>query len=79
MKKKYVKPEIYYEVFDLSTHVATCSLDMSNFKKIEECSASMDDYGMDGNFFNNNANCTDGPLDDYCYTNGGNNFNIFNS
>lgn len=81
--KKYVKPDLYYEDFHLSVHIATCAWDMSNYKSIAECSAAPD--GSNGlpaesmNAFMNNANCVDGPIEDFCYTNGADGINIFNS
>ena len=30
--KPYIKPELYYENFELSQHIAACAYDMQNLK-----------------------------------------------
>lgn len=82
--KQYVKPELYYENFELSAHIAACAWDMKDFKDVDECSAVSDDDNLLGypggmRLFNNEEVCLDGPIDDYCYTNGESGLNIFNS
>lgn len=34
--KKYVKPELFYESFELSQHIAACGIHMG-FKGVEDC------------------------------------------
>lgn len=80
--KPYVKPEIHFEEFELSTHIATCSLDMSNSASKDSCSATGDsDCGFPENvqFFTGTNDKCNAPIEDYCYTNGSGGFNIFNS
>lgn len=80
--KKYVKPYICFEKFELSSHIAACALDMSNSGDVKNCSAVGDPfYGYDAEnyFMNKDYGCLDGPIEDYCYTNGTDNLNIFNS
>lgn len=80
--KKYEKPEIYIEKFELSQHIAACAWDMSNQNSVESCSATSDAElsGLVGiNAFYDENVCSDGPIDVYCYTNDSEGFNIFNS
>ncbi|MCQ2492826.1 MAG: hypothetical protein MJ087_07300 [Lachnospiraceae bacterium] len=79
--KTYVKPDVYYEDFELSTHVATCALDMPESKKVEECYAEFDkDSEMAGDYklFANSGIC-EIEWQDYCYHTGTSDWNIFNS
>lgn len=82
--KQYVKPELYYENFELSEHIATCAWDMANSTDVKTCSATGDEaFGyLPGliRFIDGNNLCTtimEG--EDYCYTTGGAGNNIFNS
>ena len=80
--KKYVKPDLFYENFELSQHIAACAWDMNDSQNVETCSAVSDStWGVPEGLhaFNSVAVCTDGPLDSYCYTNGSSGINIFNS
>ena len=81
--KKYIKPELFYENFEMSKHIASCAWDMSNSKTVEECFAKSDpEWGLIDNIsaFNTGVvGCTDGPLESYCYSNGSSENNIFNS
>lgn len=81
--KKYIKPELFYENFELSQHIASCAWDMSNSKNVNECYAESDpEWGLPNNIFAFNkgvAGCENGPLESYCYTNGSSENNIFNS
>lgn len=81
--KKYVKPDLYYENFELSTHIATCAWDMTNLKSKEECSAQADEefLGFNNVSLFNNERCDIGDPDyeDYCWTNGSVGANVFNS
>ena len=81
--KKYEKPRVYIERFELSQHIAACAWDMSNLKNVQECSAASDpEHTMISgiNAFNPGvAVCIDGPIEFYCYTSSEEGFNIFNS
>ena len=80
--KKYVKPYICFEKFELSSHIAACALDMPRQADVNNCFAVGDpEYGYEGqNFFMNAENgCSDGPIEGYCYTNGTEALNLFNS
>lgn len=79
--KVYEKPRVYIERFELTQHIATCAYDMSDFKTIEDCSA---DSGVGEIYFLDSRVCKDlvrpdGTLEDFCYTNGSSENNIFNS
>lgn len=77
--KAYVKPELFYESFELSQNIAACGWDLQ-FANKAECYAVMDGDITDGNnnesgaimpdlvklFVNND--CTVNEV--YCYTNG---------
>lgn len=75
--KSYVKPDLYYEDFELSTHIATCYYDMPNSKSEYECFATAE-YDVTHVFLIDTV-CEFTAVEDYCYTNGGDGFNIFNS
>ena len=75
--KTYVKPDVYYENFEMSQHVATCSWDMSNSKDVNNCSAA-DELNIPI-FTSDNSKCAYSDYEEYCYTNGSSDFKIFNS
>lgn len=81
--KPYVKPELFYENFELSQHIAACAWDMSNSTSVENCSAASDpEWGLPGGitaFYADRSICINGPVESYCYTNGSSGNNIFNS
>lgn len=69
--KEYVKPELFYEQFQLSQHVAACGWDMKNPTVEKNCTAEgdWDDFSNEGiMFMSDNGRC-DIPFDDsiYCY------------
>ena len=83
MMKKYEKPQIYIEKFELSQHIAACAWDMSNHDNVQTCSA-VSDSNITGIFgvvaFNDGVDvCINGELDVYCYTTDSEGWNIFNS
>lgn len=71
--KTYVKPVLYYETFELTHHVAACTVDMNS--SINDCKVGtlvqdnftyiLFDAGMDG------CKLYDGISELYCYTNSG--------
>lgn len=73
--KKYVKPELFYESFELSQHIAGCSLTITNSVDVLTCAANgtiTDGFGgMESSawFVEANTNCTS-KSEVYCYTNG---------
>ncbi len=77
--KEYVKPELYYESFELSQHIAGCNLTMTDADPMN-CSAS-GMIGVDENqawFIEGNMNCSF-KLQGYCYTNSSINLATINS
>lgn len=78
--KEYVKPELYYESFELSQHIAGCNLQMKS--TIEDaCAASgtIDGIGSsDAWFVNGIANCKNW-IQDFCYTNSEGSLTTINS
>lgn len=85
--KKYVKPMITLERFELTQNIAACAWDL-NYDNQNNCAASPDDdffFGsVNGNLFtqsNNDCKLIAGVnYEDYCYQNGsGSPFNVFRS
>lgn len=79
--KKYVKPELFYERFELSQHIADCGWEMKNQSNEKECSAEPDlkfGSGALGNlaaetlFAGSNDKCSLGSnvYDWFCYHTG---------
>ncbi len=72
--KKYVKPDLYFESFQLDQHIAACGLDL-NQADIEHCYSQGDDDNVFGNqtevklFLEGNGVCQYQP-DTYCYVTG---------
>lgn len=78
--KAYVKPELFYERYELSKHIADCGIEFKNSTKVEECYAVADpnfELGLGtAKYFNGGVEC-EAPLDAYCYTNGTEGWNTF--
>lgn len=70
--KKYIKPELFYERYELSQHIADCAWEM-HLKDTQECRAQgeIDKVGTDMFLFTDRAQCDLIPSDvqDYCYQN----------
>ena len=78
--KTYVKPELFFESFELSQHIAGCSLQLNN--EVQTCTASGTIFGvtLDGtseSWFVSEA-CT-AQVESYSYTNGSMNVATINS
>ena len=79
--KTYVKPELYFESFELSQHIAACDLKLKHDNiwnccvEIHTGDSSSPFFGsMESEFvggFVDNSNCTQ-KCEIYCYTNGAN-------
>lgn len=72
--KKYVKPELFYESFELSQHIAGCNLQI-NSPDVLSCTASGTVGPYDALSYNWFLEQTEGAvcsptLEVYCYTNG---------
>lgn len=85
--KKYVKPELIYEKYELTQHIADCAWELTNSTK-ETCSAQADPDYLPGfsnatNLFMDDAHgCTLIPGEnyhDYCYHGGAQGVNVFAS
>ena len=79
--KAYVKPELFYERFELSKHIADCALEFKNSANVNDCYLNADpDFNLGlgtTNYFMETARGCEIPLDYYCYTDGGDGFNTF--
>lgn len=80
--KKYVKPELFFENYELSQHIAACAWDLiegSLTGKNGTCRFDGTDAGEDPGvtLLTDTNGCT--INDYYCYSNGSNGRNIFNS
>lgn len=79
--KSYVKPDLFYESFELSENIAACAWDMTS-QTPETCAAIGDtDFGI-GDYAIFTAGVTGCVITDYqgyCYQPGASNSNIFNS
>lgn len=81
--KKYVKPELFYERFELTQHIAACAWDLTTSTK-DTCSAQADPDFLPGlpNLFMSEANgCVYTPdvYQNYCYHDGAQGVNVFAS
>ena len=72
--QKYVKPELFYESFELSQHIAACGIDVNYANKID-CTPTLDgDFwtGLGGTqVFGDGKTCTTldiSAIEVYCYT-----------
>ena len=69
--KKYVKPELFYERFELSQHIADCMWELNQAQGA--CIAHPDEDQMSGipTVFTDALGCdmTESTLKDYCYEN----------
>lgn len=71
--KKYVKPELFYESFELSQHIAGCSLQInkSAMSDVVNCTAEGYVEGIHStSWFVEKANGCSPVMEVYCYTNG---------
>ena len=84
--KKYVKPELFFEQFELSQHIADCAWELLTPTK-DTCSASPDPEWLGwlaGNnlFMNEQNGCSLIPGENYgkyCYQDGAGGINVFAS
>lgn len=80
--KKYVKPELFFESFELSQSIAACGIDANHDDEIK-CSPTTDpDFWGDKLVVYNDGICANSAqkLEGYCYTSGTNEAGrLFNS
>lgn len=80
--KRYVKPAIIYESFELSQNIATCSYDVTFTDYENTCVAEpTDDAGMFPVILFANEKCEyiPGDGDSYCYESSSAEWGLFNS
>lgn len=68
--KPYVKPELYYENFELAQHIAGCNISMTNTVE-GNCTGNgtIGPWKQDAWFLDANDACA-AKTEKYCYTNG---------
>lgn len=80
--KNYVKPELFFEQFELSQHIADCDLEfVSGATSADSCIAYTDEkvFGTSYPVFTSaNAECTE-RWNEYCYSGGPDGSKIFAS
>lgn len=69
--KPYVKPELFYESFELSQHIAACGIDVNS--AVETCDQILDeefwpDLGGSTVFSEGSCDIPDTAIEVYCYT-----------
>ena len=78
--KKYVKPELFYEPYELSQHIANCTLEIVNSTDDKTCQGIPDPgQGMDGWVLLQAEVICEMPWEDYCYESGTSDLTIFAS
>lgn len=80
--KEYVKPELFFESFELSEQIAVgCSQDLIvNHGDGESCVLENPAGALTTKLFvQDNANCTTYEFDGYCYHSGQEGFTVFSS
>ena len=79
--KKYVKPMLIYEKYELSKHIAACAWDL-NSENSNVCTADADpNFIPIGQtlFTQNRCDLHEGNYEDYCYHDGAQGVNVFQS
>lgn len=77
--KNYVKPELFFESYELSQNIAACGWDMQNQGDPANCAAKGDPaWGNPGVtvFVEQNAACGGITLEGYCYENSADNIGM---
>lgn len=70
--KNYVKPELFYERYELSQHIADCAWEYVNSTQGCEIHADSDKIGLTGTLFTEAQGCDlhENNYEDFCYQNG---------
>ena len=82
--KTYVKPELFYERYELSKHIADCAWELQS-GDANSCRATFDTAwsGPSQTLFISTIGCDvktdEGAYDAYCYFDGAEGFNVFRS
>ena len=83
--KKYVKPELFYEHYELSQHIADCAWELNSADKYACAAVADPNWGVEVKIFMEYAMCdileenAKKDIDGYCYMNGTEGFNVFKS
>ncbi len=69
--KNYVKPELFYERYELSQHIADCAWEYQNFNTSPSCElvADFNQTGLTGALFGEGCQIPESTLEEYCYQN----------
>ena len=70
--KKYIKPELFYERYELAQHIADCQWEM-NYANENSCIAETDKVAWDGYYdtlFTDQPRCNNTDWEGYCYQTG---------
>ena len=74
--KNYVKPELFFESYELSQNIAACGWDMKNQNQPGDCQALGDaEHGNPGILVFTEGKC-DNVLESYCYENSADNITM---
>lgn len=66
--KKYVKPELFYERYELSQHVAACTYDLDVTNGTDKNACGYLTRGLPWRIIDgNNGGCEQKDIEDYCY------------
>lgn len=81
--KAYVKPELFYERYELSQHIADCALELQNSNDVFTCYATPDmnktsGFEADWQLFTEQGICMV-ITQAYCYTPGEGGLNLWKS
>ena len=76
--RAYVKPELFYENFELAQNIATCDWDKVNNAEAMACQFSAW-YDPAETIFTSDVKCTVTDVEAYCEYNSTNGFGLFNS
>ena len=70
MKKKYEKPQVYMEKFELAEHIAGCKLTLQQDDvNICEAIGTIGSVTTDNAWFLESTQACEIKVEDYCYTN----------
>lgn len=75
--KKYVKPELFYEKFELSQHIASCWIQLNHTEDCNEIKDGAELYASGTVVIGND--CAEPLPENYCYFNATDGFGVFGS
>ena len=73
--KKYVKPELFYEQFEMAQHIANCGWELQYVANACVAKPDVNEWGDYDQllFASEGQGCTVTNVQDYCYQNGSDN------